>query len=203
MGVIYFWMGVFRMRINITMNKKNITEFKTERLLLRPFLESDVPAVTQLAGDRAIADTTLLIPHPYTEDDAKRWIRSHPKSLEDGKESPWAITLKESKELIGAIGIEVEPKYFRGELGYWIGKPYWGKGYATEAVGAMIRYGFDELGLNRIYATHFKRNVASGKVMQKNGMIHEGTLREWVFKWGKAEDSEMYSILREEYLRGT
>jgi RimJ/RimL family protein N-acetyltransferase len=85
------------------------------------------------------------------------------------------------------------------ELGYWIGVPYWGCGYATEAARAMIQYGFDVLKLNRIQASHFANNPQSGRVLRKIGMQHEGCLRQHYLKWGEYVDSKVYGILRSEY----
>ena len=86
-------------------------------------------------------------------------------------------------------------------MGYWIGVPYWNKGYCSEAAKALIGYGFDELGLNRVFAEHMVRNPASGRVMEKAGMTYEGTLRQHVKKWDRYEDLKVYGILRTELLR--
>jgi ribosomal-protein-alanine N-acetyltransferase len=174
-------------------------ELTTERLLLRPFALADAPIVQQLAGDEAIASTTGTIPHPYEDGMAEEWIRTHPKAFEEGKGVIFAITLCEDKTLIGAIGLTIERDHERAELGYWIGKPYWGNGYCTEAARAVLNYGFAELGLNRIYATHFSRNPASGRVMEKIGMACEGCQRQHFRKWGTFEDLKVYAILRAGY----
>ena len=87
----------------------------------------------------------------------------------------------------------------RAELGYWVGKPFWGQGYCTEAAQAVIAYGFQTLGLNRIQAHHFGRNPASGRVMQKLGMRYEGLERQYHKKWGQFEDGLGYAILREDF----
>ena len=84
----------------------------------------------------------------------------------------------------------------KGKQGYWLGKDYWNKGYATEAVKAVIGYGFEKLRLNRIYAGHFTKNPASGRVMQKTGMTHEGLGREHILHWGVYEDMVECAILR-------
>jgi RimJ/RimL family protein N-acetyltransferase len=84
-------------------------------------------------------------------------------------------------------------------LGYWIGKPYWSKGYCTEAGKEMLRYGFIVLGLNRIHASYLSRNPASGRVMEKLGMIHEGTRRQHVLKWDVFEDVELKGILKKDW----
>ena len=91
-------------------------------------------------------------------------------------------------------------EFNQAELGYWIGKPYWNKCYASEAAKAILRFGFKELNLHRIHAHHLSRNPASGKVLQKIGMQHEGCLRHHIRKWGKFEDMEMYGILIDELI---
>jgi RimJ/RimL family protein N-acetyltransferase len=101
---------------------------------------------------------------------------------------------------MGTIGLNnIFQEYQRAELGYWIGKPYWRKGYCTEAAEAVLRYGFQVLGLNRVYATHMTRNPRSGRVMQKIGMKHEGQMRQAWKRWNKFEDVEMYAVLKSEY----
>ena len=106
---------------------------------------------------------------------------------------------RESGQLVGAIGLGIDRRFKLAELGYWIGKPFWNRGYATEAAVAIIRYGFTSLELNRIASRHFTRNPASGRVMQKAGMQHEGTARQSMIKWGKYEDLQLYAILREDW----
>jgi [ribosomal protein S5]-alanine N-acetyltransferase len=173
----------------------------TERLILRPFELSDAPTVQQLVGDPAIANTTLNIPHPYLNGMAEGWIATHQPQFEIGTSVVFAITLRTTGELIGAIGLEIEHRHDRAELGYWIGVPYWGQGYCTEAGNALFAYGFTDLALNRIYACHFTRNPASGKVMQKLGMIQEGFARKSVKKGDQYEDIVNYSVLREDWVK--
>ena len=173
---------------------------QTERLVLRPFEESDAAAVQRLAGARQIADTTLNIAHPYEDGMAEAWIATHAGQFAEGSNVIFAIVERESDTLAGAIGLKTESAIQKAELGYWIGVPYWSRGYATEASEALLAYGFEQLGLNRIAAQHFTRNAASGRVMQKIGMTYEGTLRQGTRKWGKFEDLDVYSILREEWL---
>ena len=171
---------------------------ETQRLHLRPFSLTDVPIIQKLAGDEAIAATTLNIPHPYEDGMAEEWIGSHQERFEKGEAIIFAITLRDEKTLIGAIGLEINQPHERAELGYWIGKPYWNKGYCTEAAKEVVRFGFVTYKMHRIYATHFSRNKASGRVMEKIGMQHEGRLRRHVKKWGRFEDLEIYGILLEE-----
>jgi len=171
----------------------------TKRLTLRPFDLSDGTRVQLLAEDDAIASTTLNIPHPYEDGMAEDWIRTHGEGFQKGELINFAIVLESSRELIGAIGLTFNHKHFHAELGYWIGKPYWNRGYCTEAAREILRYGFEERLLHRIHAIHFSRNPASGRVMQKIGMKHEGRRRQHYFKWGSYEDIELYGLLRIEF----
>ena len=171
----------------------------TARLILRPFYISDATRIKQLAGNRAIADTTLNIPHPYEDGMAEQWISTHQSKLEAGESVQFAITLRHSETLIGALGIEMVARYDRAEIGYWIGRPYWSKGYCTEAGHAVLRYGFQALNLNRIHAAHFKRNPASGRVMEKLGMVREGIARQHIKKWEMYEDLVQYGIIKADW----
>ncbi|MFB2839709.1 GNAT family N-acetyltransferase [Floridanema evergladense] len=171
----------------------------TERLVLRPFQLTDAPEVQRLAGDRVIASFTLSIPHPYEDGMAEDWIKTHPKNLAEGKEVVFAIAFPETNMLCGTIGLAINREHNRAELGYWIGKPFWGNGYCTEAALAVVKYGFESLGLHRIHSAHFSSNPASGRVMQKIGMRYEGCLRQHILKWGNFEYLVKYGILKNEW----
>ncbi|MEK7239824.1 MAG: GNAT family N-acetyltransferase [Gemmatimonadota bacterium] len=176
---------------------RQLPTLKTGRLVLRPFLLSDAATVLRLAGDRAVADTTLSIPHPYVDGMAEQWIATHEGAWTRHEMATLAITEAEAG-LIGAISLRIELAHRRAELGYWIGVPYWGLGYATEAARAMVAFGFEKLSLHRIYAHHFTRNPASGRVMSKVGMRLEGTLRQHFFRWDRPEDVAAWGLLRTE-----
>jgi RimJ/RimL family protein N-acetyltransferase len=173
---------------------------QTDRLILRKFKLGDAPDIQSLAGDRAIADKTLSIPHPYKSGMAEKWIKTHQAQFDAGEQAIFAITLRSDQKLIGAIGLVVNQQFERAELGYWIGRPFWGQGYCTEAGRAVMLYGFKTLHIHRIHASHFRRNPASGKVMQKLGMIKEGVLRQHAKKWGKHEDLVVYGIVKREWV---
>ena len=172
---------------------------ETERLLLRPFKLTDAPEVQRLAGDRAIADTTGNIPHPYEDGMAENWISTHEGTFIEGTDISFAMTLKSDGALIGAIGLHGMAKEHQAELGYWVGKAYWKQGFCTEAASVVLRYAFTELGLARVHSAHFRRNPASGRVMQKLDMQHEGCRRQHVKKWDQFEDLELYGILKQEW----
>lgn len=178
---------------------KKIPTLTSNRLILRPFALTDAKDVQRLVGDRAIAETTLNIPHPYENGMAEEWISIHAKNFDEDKLLNLAITIKDTNELIGAIGLVVKMEFDRAEVGYWIGKPFWGKGYCTEAAFTLLHYGFSVMQLNRIYSTHFIENPASGRVMEKLGMKKEGILRQHIKKWGVFHDIVEYGILKNEF----
>ena len=176
--------------------------FQTPRLTLRPYTLTDVPALVPLIGAREVAATTLRIPHPYTEDIARGFIALAEKDEANGQCVRRAITLRQTGALCGGVGLQIESEHRRAELGYWIGVPYWGKGYATEAAITMVKYGFETLALQRIFASYVPRNVASGRVLQKIGMRHEGYLRAHILKWGEFLDLEMFGMLAADWKSG-
>jgi [ribosomal protein S5]-alanine N-acetyltransferase len=173
---------------------------QTSRLLLRPFTLADAPDVAHLAGAQEIASTTLNIPHPYELSMAEEWIGRRSAGLEQETHVGYALTLLESGELIGGIGMSPTLEHRRAELGYWIAVPYWGQGLCTEAAAEMLRFGFEDLDLHRIMARHIERNPASGRVMQKLGMTREGCMRHHILKWGQYEDVVFYGLLKEGWL---
>jgi RimJ/RimL family protein N-acetyltransferase len=100
---------------------------------------------------------------------------------------------------MGMITLRPEARFSRAEIGYWIGLPYWGQGYTSEAARHMVDYGFAERGLNKVYATYFVLNPASRRVMEKAGMTYEGTLRQHVQRDGVFYDLGYCGILRSEW----
>jgi [ribosomal protein S5]-alanine N-acetyltransferase len=175
------------------------TLLTTERLVLRPLTPKDAGAIERLAGAVEVADTTLLIPHPYPAGAAEQFIACARAEWEKGEQYVFAITLRGGGELCGCIGLKVALRHERAELGYWIGVPFWKKGYCTEAARAVVRFAFENLKLNCVNAHHFVRNAASGRVLQKAGMSYEGRLRQHVRKNDGFEDLDCYSILRSEW----
>jgi [ribosomal protein S5]-alanine N-acetyltransferase len=147
---------------------------ETARLILRPYREADIPELVPLIGAREVAATTLRIPHPYTEENARAFLalRQEPGKI-------WlATTLRGDGRQIGGIGLRVDDQHQHAELAYWLGVPYWGNGYATEGAREILRYGFEDLGLHRIFASHFEHNPASGRILVKLGMRYEGCQRD-------------------------
>ena len=119
---------------------------ETDRLVLRPFTLDDGPDVQRLAGDRKIAANIPSMPHPYEDGMAEQWIERHQERYEKGEGLNLAIMLRSDHSLVGAIGLDIEQAHAKAALEYWVGKPYWNRGYCTEAAKAVVEYGFDRLG---------------------------------------------------------
>lgn len=176
----------------------------TERLVLRPFDASDGSVVERLAGAREVADATLTIPHPYPTGGGAIWIATHAPAWSRRENLALAICDQAAPhELLGAISLQLSMTHCHGEVGYWIGLPYWGNGFATEAARALVAYAFVELRLHRVQGRHFTRNAASGRVMQKVGMRLEGIHRDAYLRWDHFEDVAVYAILASEWALAT
>ncbi|MGD2251713.1 MAG: GNAT family N-acetyltransferase [Anaerolineales bacterium] len=171
----------------------------TDRLILRPFNLDDAARVRELASEWEIAETTANIPHPYEAGMAEAWISTHADAFEKETGATFAVVLESEGLLIGAISLVISKAHQFAELGYWIGKPYWNQGFCTEAAREVLRYGFENLKLNRIQSRHMTKNPASGRVMEKIGMAQEGVLRQSLHRFAAFEDAVLYAILQEEY----
>lgn len=171
----------------------------TPRLRLRRFTLADAPAVQRLAGAKEVARATALIPHPYPDGVAEQWISSHPVAWSTHRVLSLALTLPAHDELVGAISLTFAEEHARAELGYWIGLPFWGRGYATEAARAVTDYGFRTLGLHRVQAHHYASNPASGRVLVKIGLRPEGFSPGMMRKDGQFEDVVFYGLTRRDW----
>lgn len=171
----------------------------TERLILRLFQKADAETVTTLCNNYNIYKSTLYLPYPYHINDALTWMETHYDNFIADKLYEFAITDKKTGEVLGAISLSNNKSFEHGELAYWIGEPYWGKGYATEASKALLQFAFKEIKLNKVFARYFSSNIASGKVMEKIGMKQEGILKEHIIKEGKYTDLVYYGILEKEF----
>ena len=167
-------------------------DLKTERLLLRRFRVDDASEVRKLAGNVNVSKMTLNIPYPYKPGMAEEWISSHHENWMARSRITYAIVKRDSNQLLGTISF-VRIDGSEGELGYWIGEPYWGMGYCTEAVRELIRFSFENLGLDKIVAEHLTSNPASGKVMEKAGMRYAMTTQK-IDRYGKKASMEVYEI---------
>lgn len=173
----------------------------TERLQLRALTMDDAQLLADLLQEPAIAANGLGIPQPYQLSDAQNMI----ERVGEGPAKnhfTWGITLRPNNEVIGIITIIITSSQHRAEIGYWIGKPYWNQGYASEAGRALISDAFSRHELNRIYAKSFTDNPSSARVLEKIGMTYEGLLRQhlWHELSGQYKDTFVYSILKSEHI---
>jgi ribosomal-protein-alanine N-acetyltransferase len=170
---------------------------KPRRPSIRPWAASDVESLIRHANNRAVwRNMRNRFPHPYTKKDARAWIR-FARSLKP--QSQFAVDL--DGQAVGGVGILLTDDIERisGELGYWIGEEHWGKGLATHAAREMTSYGFDKLGLHRVFATPFTRNTASVRVLEKLGFRREGVLVENAIKDGEIVSEVVYAITAPEW----
>ena len=144
---------------------------RSQRLSYRPLQGADAGRIAALAGEWDIARMTSRIPHPYTLIDADLWIASI------GNDE-FVRGLEHEGRLIGAVGY-IEGEDGHAEIGYWIGKPWWGHGFATEAAQAMVQHCFGRAGFRRLTCGHFIDNPASARVIAKLGFHHVGDGSQW------------------------
>jgi ribosomal-protein-alanine N-acetyltransferase len=183
--------------------KQQQPTIKTERLILRPYRMEDAAELQRLIGERDVVATMTNVPYPYEDGMAEEWIGGRQESFEKGKTVDFVITHRQEGFIIGGISLsDIDKQSQRVEIGYWLGKPYWRNGYGTEAARAVVKYGFEVMGLHRINGRHFGSNPASGRILKKIGMKHEGCQRQAFKKWDRFEDFELYGILRSEYEKG-
>ncbi|MEQ8824406.1 MAG: GNAT family N-acetyltransferase [Filomicrobium sp.] len=147
-------------------------EIQTKRLRLRQLTTEDTHRIAELGGDWDVASMTSRMPYPYTLDAAAQWI----EGLNDGER---VFGIEHEGELIGVTGYHRDAKANSAEIGYWIGKPYWGRGFATEAASAVIDHVFRSNSAATITCGHFDDNPASARVIEKLGFEKTGTRLWW------------------------
>jgi ribosomal-protein-alanine N-acetyltransferase len=183
-----------------TIFKGNPT-LESDRLILRKLALSDADDIFAYASDPEVTKYMLWDTHTAV-DDSRRFISTKLKQYEKDETGEWGITLKENGKLVGAMGIaSVDMDHEKAEIGYVLARPYWGKGIVPEAVERLLKFAYEEMGLNRIECWHFLPNENSGRVMQKVGMTFEGIARERYFVKGRYWDAGQYAILRKDWLK--
>ena len=166
----------------------------TENLALRPLIIADAPGFAVYANNRKVADNLRdAFPKPYNLDDAERFIHSV-----SGQSTPTVLGIEYQNEIIGSIGIFIGEDIYRfnAEIGYWIAEPFWGNGLGTLALNAMTNYAFSNFNLERLFARPFPFNIASIKILEKCGFVHEATLKNALVKQGHFYDELIFSKLK-------
>ena len=156
---------------------KHMLTIKTKKFILRPYQKGDEEAIVKHANDKIIGKNTLTMPYPYTLKDAKEWIEENLKEYKDKKSENRVFAIEIDGELCGTVGLSKIVREHKAELGYWIGRKYWGRGIMTEAVKAVSSYAFHDLKVKRIYAHVFLFNEPSKRVLEKAGYVLEGISR--------------------------
>ncbi len=177
----------------------NLPTIETDRLLLRKMTFSDAGDIFEYASDPQVSEYTLWSTHSSIED-SKFFLKTIVKMYKRRELVDWGIVHKAEKKFIGTCGfVEWSITHSRAEIGYALSRKYWGEGYMSEAVSAVIDFGFREMLLNKIEARCEINNIASARVMEKVGMQLEGILRQQLFVKGRYWDLKTYSILREDF----
>lgn len=169
-------------------------QLETERLILRDIVQSDASDLFEIFSCEAVTRHYDLYPYRSVEE-AEAIIDFFAESFESERGIRWGIGLKADDKLIGTCGY-VSLRRFRGEIGYEINPAYWRQGYASEAINAIVQFGFESLLLNRVEALVMTENNPSAALLEKNGFLEEGTLRQYDFFKGNSHDMRIFSIIK-------
>jgi [ribosomal protein S5]-alanine N-acetyltransferase len=169
---------------------------KTKRLILRPLQRSDALLLAKYANDRTIYRNTLRMPYPYTLKQANQWINKNLANYKKRNSNYYSFVIEFEGKFAGALGIDSIIRGHKAELGYWLGRPYWGKGFMTEAVKEATNFAFKKYKLKRVYAWTFTWNKASQNVLKKAGFKFEGVAKKNVKKKGKYLDDYLFAKIK-------
>lgn len=174
------------------------------RVALRPLKFYDAQNIYDNVKDKSITHYTIQIPYPYHIRDAHKFIKYSEKARREKSAYIFGIELKDSKQVIGIVSLsKIDRKNKNCELGYWLGKKYWGKGIASTAVKLVLDFGFNKLNLHRIYSIIFASNTASLRVLEKNKFLLEGVLFESVWRNGIWHNMMTYGLLKDDFNKKT
>ena len=176
-----------------------MSRLESERLLLRPPEERDAKPLAMNANDYDIVRNTGRMPWPYVESDARAFIAHAREEKALGTEFIFVIVEKGQLSPMGGIGLRLKDGAF--ELGYWLGKDFWGQGYATEAAARVLRFAFEELQAESVWAGWFFDNPASGRVLQKLGFRPAGSVRRYSIARGQSVLCHGTTLTRADFQR--
>jgi ribosomal-protein-alanine N-acetyltransferase len=163
--------------------------------LLRHFRKGDETDIVKYANNRKIYRATMAMPYPYSAGDARVWIEQNQAEARRKLPGMVSFAIDIGGEVVGCVGLS-DIEGHKAAAGYWLAEPLWGRGITTRALGLATRYGFDEVGLRRIYAHVFPFNKASIRVLEKNAYKLEGRLRKESEKDGRLFDMCLYAKVR-------
>ncbi|RAS91145.1 N-acetyltransferase [Priestia endophytica] len=183
----------------MTRDVNNFPFIETNRLLLREIVKDDANDILKYLSDEEVMKYYGLAPFK-TINEALNEILWYQSILNEQTGIRWGITLKGKDKVIGSCGfLNRVPEHYRTEIGYELSRDYWGHGIASEALEAVIRYGFKYLKFQRVEALVEPPNIPSQKLIEKHGFIREGLLRNYEFTCGKFDDLYMYSLLKQDF----
>lgn len=172
-------------------------QIHVSNLLLRRLQKKDIPAMTKYLQNPNISRYTSNIPYPYTEENARWFVRDSHKQWRNGTNYVFGILYQ--NQFVGVCSL-TGIKERHAELGYWLAEPFWGKGITSTAAHAVVQFGFEKLHLHRLHVSHFAENKASERIIKKLGFILEGTEREHFLRHGKWHNILNYGLLEQEWL---
>ncbi|WP_025117629.1 GNAT family N-acetyltransferase [Lysinibacillus fusiformis] len=176
--------------------ERNFPILETKRLFLREITTEDTYDVLTYLSDKDVVKFMGISPCQNIKDveEEIEWYKSIYKEATGVR---WGITMKDTGTVIGSCGfLNMLTKHYRAEVGYELSKAYWGQGIASEALEAVVHYGFQHLQLERIQALIEPANISSQKLVERQGFLKEGLLRHYEYTCGKFDDLLMYSILK-------
>jgi RimJ/RimL family protein N-acetyltransferase len=172
---------------------------KGKKITLRQLKKTDDKSLFKYANDRLVSQYTL-VPYPYTLAMAQDFIKDTAKKIKAGVSFDLGIVAEDNNEVVGMVAIRIKDnKAGVGEIGYWLGRKFWGKGIASEAAAMILKFAFQDLKLKKVYGKVMRPNTASVKILGKNNFMLEGMLRQHEYKMGKIHDVLLFGLLKEEY----
>lgn len=166
-------------------------------ILLRPPVETDVPAIAAACQDPEISRWTR-VPDDYSEEDAREFVSLADRTWREGTDAPFAITDARTGDLLGAIGLH-DIEWPIARVGYWVKRDARGRGVASRALALVARWSLDDLGAARLELLADPLNGASQRVAEKAGFVREGVLRAYLEIKGRRRDSVMFSLLASDF----
>lgn len=178
---------------------RSLPRLETQRLVLRRIEPNDLQDIFAYASDPEVARNLRWGPHK-TQGETKTYLDQVLQEYQTGQDGPWGMEPKDKGRLIGSIHLmEVSVQHRKAGIGFVLSRAYWGRGLAVEALGRVLVYSFETVGLNRMEGLCLVENHAARRVLEKVGMVREGLLRQYLFQKGAFRDFELYAILRGDY----
>lgn len=175
------------------------TQLTTPRLVLRAVTEADAPRIEECCSHREMARMMLRVPHPYPPGAALEFVQGARRRWEKGEGYTFVGQERSIGLIVVCAGLEMAPEHQHAELGYWVAMDHWGRGFATEAGGAVVQFAFELLGLHRVHAGYYSHNPASGRVLEKLGFRYEGMRPGHIRRLDQFVDLALVGMLRADW----